>query len=563
MSRKSKSSTGIPTNMGLDHMGIVVPNAQMAADFLIEVFDAELDWEVKREPLPTAGERGWSAIFGVHKEAYMPHVIMLKCGDQPLTQYVEIFEWHSPDQKSLGAWHKFSDIGNSYISFTVKDMDKVVAHIKEQVIPKWEGVRFIQDPPMQFPLRGEICTSTFLVSPWGMWIEITSWSESQRQVPVISAQRQPEINSYIGKSIYALPTPAFMVDLDVVDHNIQLMRERITSQGIVWRVPSKAHRSPDLAHYILARGATGIVLLTLTEAERFAQQGINDIYLANQVGSKEELTRLSLLAKKVTRLRVAVDDADYLRELAAAVLQWEITSPIEVLVELNINHNRCGVSIDEAVHLAKRVHAIEQSSGALLFAGITGYEGHTAILSPEIKTQETKVAHGILARAKSLIEAAGIKVSVVSGGGSCNYLDCMTQGVLTEIQAGGGVLGDLLYYHHAHLQDHGHLMGALLLTQIISVPSDQSRAIGNAGFKTVGWHPFGGLPKPRDRKDLQVIGLSAEHTKIAALNKGDAVQLRRGDKLILIPGYTDATGFLHKEIYAIRADRVEQVWETV
>lgn len=106
-------------------------------------------------------------------------------------------------------------------------------------------------------------------------------------------------------------------------------------------------------------------------------------------------------------------------------------------------------------------------------------------------------------------------------------------------------------------------MGALILTEIISVPSDQSRAIGNAGFKSVGWHPFGGLPQPRDRKDLQVIGLSAEHTKIEAINKIDPVQLSRGDKLVLIPGYTDAMGFLHKEIYAIRDDHVEHVWKTI
>jgi len=102
----------------------------------------------------------------------------------------------------------------------------------------------------------------------------------------------------------------------------------------------------------------------------------------------------------------------------------------------------------------------------------------------------------------------------------------------------------------------------LILTQIISVPSDQSRAIGNAGFKAVGWHPFGGLPAPRDDKELRVIGLSAEHTKFEKIDKS-AVNLARGDKIVLIPGYTDAMGFLHKEIYGIRNDHVEHVWKTV
>lgn len=563
MDYKDQVGTGIPTNMGMDHVGIVVPNAQEAANFLMEVFDAEFDWEVKREPSPNAGARGWSKLFGVHPEAYLPHVIMLKCGDHVLTQYIELFEWHAPDQinpQGERGWHKFSDLGNSYISFTVRDLDKVMQHIKEQVIPKWDGVRFIQDPPMKFPLRGEVCTSTFLVSPWGMWIELTCWSESRNQAEVIRAQRLPQKNPSVGKSIYELPTPAFMVDLDVVDHNLRLMRERILSQGISWRIPAKAHKCPELAQYIINQGASGVVLLTLSEAEYFAKNNIDDIYLANQVGSPEDLTRLSLLAKKVKRLRVAVDDVDYLYALAAAVQQWEIITSIEVLIELNINHNRCGTSIQEARDLAKKAYDIELSSRALIFAGITGYEGHTPILPPESKTAETTKAHAILAQTKALIEAEGIPVRVVSGGGSCNYVDCLNLGILTEIQAGGGALGDLLYYHKAGLKDYGHLMGSLILTQIISVPGDQSRAIGNAGFKAVGWHPFGGLPMPRDRKDLQVIGLSAEHTKLAAVNEREQVQLKYGDKLVLIPGYTDAMGFLHKQIYAIRNDVVECVW---
>jgi D-serine deaminase-like pyridoxal phosphate-dependent protein/catechol 2,3-dioxygenase-like lactoylglutathione lyase family enzyme len=566
ISMKQNSNGGIPTNMGLDHVGIVVPNAQEAADFLMEVFDAEFDWEVKREPRPTAGERGWSTIFGVHHEAYMPHVIMLKCGEHPLTQYVEIFEWKSPDHQQLNGdngWHKFSDIGNSYISFTVQDIDSVVAHIKKHVIPKWKGTRFIQDPPMQFPLRGEICSSTFLVSPWGMWIELTCWSKSKELGTMIKAQQKKEKNKYIDQHIYHLPTPSFLVDLDVVDHNIRLMTSRIVESGIEWRIPSKAHKCPELAKYIIAQGnANGVVLLTLHEAENFAKQGINNIYLANQVG-EEEFERLSLLAKQVKCLRVAVDDNVYLQNLAEAILRWEIITPIEVLIELNVNHNRCGVNnIEEAVNLARLAKQIELNTGSIIFAGITGYEGHTPIMPPNEKSQETKKSHELLAKTKSAIESAGIKVNVVSGGGSCNYMDCLDAGILTEIQAGGGALCDLLYYHKANLKDYGHKMGALILTEIISAPSDQSRAIGNAGFKAVGWHPFGGLPAPRDDKELRVIGLSAEHTKFEKIDKS-AVNLARGDKIVLIPGYTDAMGFLHKEIYGIRNDHVQHVWKTV
>ncbi|MBA3661444.1 MAG: alanine racemase [Gammaproteobacteria bacterium] len=562
-----KSATsGIPTNMGLDHVGIVVPDAKQATTFLMEVFDAEFGWEVKRDATPTAGMRGWSTLFDVHPDAYMPHVIMLKCGAHPLAQYIEIFEWKTPDQPSRqgeNGWHKFSDIGNSYISFTVQDLDQVITHLKSKVIPKWPGVRLIQDPPMQFPLRGEVCTSTFLVSPWGMWIELTCWSKSKTLGTLIKAQQRSINNQYVGQSIFELPTPAFLVDLDCVDHNIKLMSARMLDKNVAWKIPSKAHKCPDLAKYILNHSsADGVVLLTLTEAELFAKAGIDNIYLANQVGTEADLKRLSLLAKQTKRLCVAVDDADYLHHLATAVQQWEIQTPIHVLIEVNVNHHRCGVNtVSEAVHLARLAKQIEITTGAIIFDGITGYEGHTPILPPSTKTHETQLSHNILAAVKIAIESAGICVNVISGGGSCNYIDCLQTGVLTEIQAGGGALGDLLYYHQANLKDYDHQMGSLILTQIISVPTDQSRAIGNAGFKAVGWHPFGGLPAPRDRQDLRVIGLSAEHTKLESVTPPASVDLMRGDKVVLIAAYTDALGFLHKKIYGIRNDYVEVVWD--
>lgn len=561
-------ATGIPTNMGLDHVGIVVPNAQLAADFLIEVFDAEFDWEVKREPRPTAGERGWSKLFGVDEDAYMPHVIMLKCGDHPLTQYVELFEWHVPEQTELkgeGGWHKFSDIANSYISFTVKDIDAVIQHIKEKVIPKWAGTRFIQDPPMNFPLRGEVCTSTFLVSPWGMWIELTCWSQSKEKSQIIKKQLADIPHPLEGKHIKEVPAPAFLIDLDIVDHNITLMSQRFKEKEVAWRAPCKAHRCPDLARYIINKGnVNGIVLLTLEEVEAFAAAGIDDIYFANQVATTEELERLASIAKQLKRLRVAVDDADYIKSLAKAVEKWEITTPIEVLVELNINHNRCGTTVEEAVELAVLVKEIQNSTGSLIFAGITGYEGHTPILPKEDKTRETKISHDILKLAKEAIEARGIKVEVVSAGGSCNYMDCLDIGIINEIQAGGGAICDLLYYEKANLRLHGHRPAALVLSQIISMPHDRSRVIGNAGFKTTGWHPFGGLPQPRDDLGLEVVGLSAEHTRMKPIKDyNKPIDLNRGDKIVLIPGYTDAMGFLHKKIYAIRNDHVEAVWDTV
>ena len=41
------------------------------------------------------------------------------------------------------------------------------------------------------------------------------------------------------------------------------------------------------------------------------------------------------------------------------------------------------------------------------------------------------------------------------------------------------------------------------------------------------------------------------------------IKVNRGDKVALIPGYTDAMGLFHRKIYGIRKDHVEHAWKTV
>ena len=68
---------------------------------------------------------------------------------------------------------------------------------------------------------------------------------------------------------------------------------------------------------------------------------------------------------------------------------------------------------DEAVALSLQVKELEKTQRSVIFKGITGYEGHTPVLPPPQKAEETKKAHGILAEARRKIEAAGLKVEIV------------------------------------------------------------------------------------------------------------------------------------------------------
>ena len=116
---------------------------------------------------------------------------------------------------------------------------------------------------------------------------------------------------------------------------------------------------------------------------------------------------------------------------------------------------------------------------------------------------------------------------------------------------------DKLYNTSAGLGAKGHKIGTFLLTTVVSASKDGSRAMADAGFKATGWHPFAGLPVLL-HDSWEVAGLSAEHLKLKPKEGVERTQLKVGDRLTLIPGYTDAMGLNHKMIFGVRDGIIEE-----
>jgi hypothetical protein len=183
---------------------------------------------------------------------------MLKCGDFLLTQYLEIFQWSSPDQSMRpGGWGRFTDVGFAYVSFTVKDVRAVWAYLRELIAAgRYPGLRLVSDP-MDFPLRGEVCRSAFIVTPFGLWVEVTEWSESGPRGTVIQKQRALESalshvhgddevvdlrTPYVTASeisVWEVDTPVLFLDMDTVEENTRLMAKRVLDANMSWRLVVK------------------------------------------------------------------------------------------------------------------------------------------------------------------------------------------------------------------------------------------------------------------------------------------------------------------------------------
>ncbi len=89
-----------------------------------------------------------------------------------------------------------------------------------------------------------------------------------------------------------LDTPALLIDREIMTENIEGMQQYADEQKVFLRPHTKTHKSPELAKLQLEAGARGIAVAKVGEAEIMAENGIRDIFVANEVVGRKKLGRI-------------------------------------------------------------------------------------------------------------------------------------------------------------------------------------------------------------------------------------------------------------------------------
>jgi D-serine deaminase-like pyridoxal phosphate-dependent protein len=176
--------------------------------------------------------------------------------------------------------------------------------------------------------------------------------------------------SFRGCEITDLDTPSLLVDLDVMERNISWMQQKAQRAGVNLRPHIKTHRTPDIAKKQLAAGAKGITVAKLGEGEVMAAEGIDDIFIANELAGDIKMDRLLALARKTT-LAVGVDHPDHVKMLAET-FDGE-SRPMEIMIDVDTGYHRTGVgSKEEILELAKLIRYRD----SLKLRGIFTHDGN-------------------------------------------------------------------------------------------------------------------------------------------------------------------------------------------
>jgi D-serine deaminase-like pyridoxal phosphate-dependent protein len=353
---------------------------------------------------------------------------------------------------------------------------------------------------------------------------------------------------------HELPTPALTIDLDILECNLDRMAAYCREHGIRLRPHTKTHKAPEVGRMQVERGAVGLTVAKVGEAEVMAAADLDDILIAFPIWGEDKLRRIAALALERTIL-LSLDSEATAEGLSRAASAAGAT--VGVLVEFDVGMRRCGVAPGPAaLELARKIEKIP----GLKFRGLMLYPGNIWGLEADRKQKAKQVAD-LVEQTLEPFRKAGMDVEIVSGGSTPSaFLSHHIPGV-TEIRPGTYVYNDLNTYFQGvcRLED----CAARVVVTVIST-AVPNRAMIDAGSKTLSADALGSGPQTGhgrvvEAPDAALIKLNEEHGHLDITNSTHKFHV--GEVVTVIPNHVCTCINMHDEVFLVRKGQVEGTWK--
>jgi D-serine deaminase-like pyridoxal phosphate-dependent protein len=363
-----------------------------------------------------------------------------------------------------------------------------------------------------------------------------------------------------------LDTPAFVIDLRVLEQNVQQMADHARQFGVALRPHAKTHKTVEVARMQFQAGAVGLTLAKIGEVEALLDAAaatgdplpLTDVLLAFPIVGRPKLGRLFDLAERLT-VTVALDSADAASQLGAAAV--EHGAQLGILIEVDTGGRRCGTLPGEpTLELARHI----ASTPGLLLRGIMTHEGHAYAASPDTLRDVSQEAGRVMVELSRTLRADGHEVPVVSVGSTPSARHIAEVPGVTEVRPGTYVFQD---YNQVRLgvASVDDCAGTVQATVIARPAPD--RAIVDAGTKAVASDrnmivvEREGYGLVKGQPGWFFARASEEHGVLLRQDDGHADDLRVGDRVELIPNHICPAVNLYDRLYVQRDGEVLGTWD--
>jgi D-serine deaminase-like pyridoxal phosphate-dependent protein len=330
------------------------------------------------------------------------------------------------------------------------------------------------------------------------------------------------------------------------------MQKKANQYGVKLRPHTKTHKMPELARLQVEAGAAGITVAKVGEAEVMAAQGLQDIFIANEIVGMAKLERIRKLRRNI-RIRLGVDNAVQVDQLEE-VFRNE-PHPIEVLIEVETGENRSGVITDE--QLIRLVSHIQGKTKVVL-RGVFSHEGNSyKAKSVEdcrricLESQERTLQAGNIAR------SLGADIDTVSIGSTPSLMHSEILEGITEIRPGTYIFMDV--GQGPAISDYSRCAATVIAT-VISMPTGE-RIVLDTGAKALtmqtrseGICATTGYGLVKNSDNIRLSGMFDEHGLIYDANLRN--RLKVGDKLEIIPNHICPVCNLYDTAYLVSQGKV-------
>jgi len=370
-------------------------------------------------------------------------------------------------------------------------------------------------------------------------------------------------------SLHDLPTPALLLDHDILERNVARMAEKVSRLGARLRPHVKTHKCVEVACLQQKYGIAGITVATIVEARDFAAAGFDDITWAVPV-PLSRMAEVTELAERVT-LRVLVDDPAAADALEAAAR--DAGRAVHVWLEVDCGYHRSGVdpSAPDAAALARRLAESED----LVFDGLLTHAGHSYAAADDaarrrVAAQERDVTTAFADR----LRAAGVAVPAVSIGSTPSMAAATSLEGVDEVRPGNYAFYDWMQAA-AGVCAPGDV-AVSVLTTVISHRDDLPHCIVDAGALAMSKDPGPGDPALRRGLGPVYAGLagaaleprvslghvSQEHGFVEGPAAEDVRgRFRVGERLRVMPNHSCLTAAMFDEYWVVRGEQVLERWK--
>lgn len=353
-----------------------------------------------------------------------------------------------------------------------------------------------------------------------------------------------------------LDTPSLLIDRERLLKNLTDMQRYADSYGVQLRPHTKTHKMPAIAKLQLQQGACGVAAAKTGEAEVLAENGLQDVFIANEIVGEQKLRRIAALAARGVTISFGVDTPCQVTQAEQVFAAQNVSVP--VLIEIEVGENRSGV-IEEADFLT--LLDTLRTCPHVIFGGIFSHDGNSygAVDLPALLTLSEGAQRRTL-RFAALAAAHGMPCRTVSYGATPTFMNHVPilPGI-TELRPGTYALMDASQGHAIGTLDR---CAATVLATVISKPTD-TRTILDVGAKgltmqsrTEGICAVPGKGTLYDCPEVHIEKVFDEHAIILDRAFHDRVQI--GQKVRVIPVHICPVCNLYDQAYLISGDDVVQ-----